>query len=967
MYIKMEQSKACQEQLLPVGEDPLYSPPAKKRKAASRDGRSATNPVCVDDSSGDETSQGTPKNDVESTTQSSSDDFRRPSIRHTTKPVRLNRRSSISPSVSSTTSNAYPLKQQALFIAEKVCVGTLPGVVVGEVCVEGEGLQSSIRFRMAVEVDDNDFAVTVQLKTVIKWDYGACTEPTTHLLRLRLTPAGATQMRTRTPAIFKKEVLNPEMCDDLAYVTFFLPAPLSESEQLNMQSIADSCNAKLSPETWSMMSASHVIAFTDSLSVRGEGAIKAVADARSQQASLGAKPYMSQPESFYGSSSVASSTTPSLSDPWSSPIRRSTRRSTRVNTLHTDYEFNVPARVSSKVSSSISTLPQDYVKPIPDDNPRELLTYPPLPQTGGITVTSNDLLCLQPQEFLNDIIIDFYLKYLFHELPEEKQAKVHMFNSFFYRRLTQRQAGGSTRSAAKSGGLVGISNSHQEMHDRVKKWTRNVDIFDKDFVFIPINEHAHWYLAVICFPGADGPVFESKQSVNTAADVSPMDMDADHAEHSHNHNGVSTGGSHSALSSPSDAEEVPDEDTRDSDDGSPLVRTLNPVVITDVPSQDRYGASSPSDSRMDTSPTTPETSSVSARNYSRQILSDGDSDSDDDGLERMDEEVLTPCTGAPAADAWDTSGECDGDQDENGEESEESDEEKYMSTTETISNAAQAQLHRTTSTVLVDDSLDSILTIDDSSTHTTSSRAVVSVDDAVLVCSESSSPPPLITISKSLGRTIVLRTNEERDRLDANFSFFANQDSVTCDVDAATATAAAAASTETLPDKSDVQNWPHCYDFDKPATEEDEVARPASTLKRRRNGRGLRKPAIKSQPCILLFDSLGSRYRNRVIANLRSYLAEEWAARKGSPRPFNAATMKSGYPKVPQQDNFCDCGVFVLQYVESMLQSPIQNYRLPLHIADWFSQETVGRKRQDIISLIQRLEQESVGAARDTS
>ena len=71
-----------------------------------------------------------------------------------------------------------------------------------------------------------------------------------------------------------------------------------------------------------LYSASHVIAFTDSLSVRGEGAIKAVADARSQQASLGAKPYMSQPESFYGSSSVASSTTPSLSDPWSSPIRR---------------------------------------------------------------------------------------------------------------------------------------------------------------------------------------------------------------------------------------------------------------------------------------------------------------------------------------------------------------------------------------------------------------------------------------------------------------------------------------------------------------------------------------------------------------------------------------------------------------------------------------------------------------------
>ncbi len=39
-----------------------------------------------------------------------------------------------------------------------------------------------------------------------------------------------------------------------------------------------------------------------------------------------------------------------------------------------------------------------------------LFIYPPPPSTGGITVTSDDLACLDEGEFLNDVIIDFYLK-----------------------------------------------------------------------------------------------------------------------------------------------------------------------------------------------------------------------------------------------------------------------------------------------------------------------------------------------------------------------------------------------------------------------------------------------------------------------------------------------------------------------------------------------------------------------------
>ena len=44
----------------------------------------------------------------------------------------------------------------------------------------------------------------------------------------------------------------------------------------------------------------------------------------------------------------------------------------------------------------------------------------------------------------------------------------------------------------------------QKRYARVKRWTKHVNIFEKDFVVVPINEHSHWFVAVICFPGLEG-------------------------------------------------------------------------------------------------------------------------------------------------------------------------------------------------------------------------------------------------------------------------------------------------------------------------------------------------------------------------------------------------------------------------------------------------------------------------------
>ena len=46
-----------------------------------------------------------------------------------------------------------------------------------------------------------------------------------------------------------------------------------------------------------------------------------------------------------------------------------------------------------------------------------LLTFPPPPATGGIAITNEDLFCLNDGEFLNDVIIDFYLKLVYTFQP----------------------------------------------------------------------------------------------------------------------------------------------------------------------------------------------------------------------------------------------------------------------------------------------------------------------------------------------------------------------------------------------------------------------------------------------------------------------------------------------------------------------------------------------------------------------
>ena len=114
---------------------------------------------------------------------------------------------------------------------------------------------------------------------------------------------------------------------------------------------------------------------------------------------------------------------------------------------------------------------------------KKALTYPNVGKKKT-TVEWSDLERLDEGEFLNDNLIGFYLRYLEQRLEEERPElakRVYFFNTFFFATLTNAHKGRKRFN-----------------YEGVQKWTRSVDLFTYDYIIVPINEQAHWYLAIIC-------------------------------------------------------------------------------------------------------------------------------------------------------------------------------------------------------------------------------------------------------------------------------------------------------------------------------------------------------------------------------------------------------------------------------------------------------------------------------------
>ncbi|NXF31798.1 SENP7 protease, partial [Nyctibius bracteatus] len=331
---------------------------------------------------------------------------------------------------------------------------------------------------------------------------------------------------------------------------------------------------------------------------------------------------------------------------------------------------------------------------------KNLIVYPPPPAKGGLGVTREDLECLEYGEFLNDVIIDFYLKYLLLEkAPKHLADRTHIFSSFFYKCLT--------RTEKTSEGDLKVSAA-QRRHRRVRTWTRHINIFSKDYIFVPVNEESHWYIAVICFPWLEEAVYEECPHQNSLY--------------------------HQPQYSPLRSE-------------SENTRTCSVLTFP---------------------------------------------------------------------------GNC-----------------------------------------------------------------------------------------------------KDEEEMDANRSLFSK---------GGNEIAASASALGSAISKISLSNS---------------------------------KRQICKRPCILILDSLKAGSVQKTVQVLREYLEMEWEAKRKTHREFNKSTMIDLCPRVPKQDNSSDCGVYLLQYVESFFQNPIVNFEQPLHLENWFPRQLIRSKREEIRDLILQLHfQQHSGSSR---
>ncbi|CAN8076503.1 unnamed protein product [Agarophyton chilense] len=150
---------------------------------------------------------------------------------------------------------------------------------------------------------------------------------------------------------------------------------------------------------------------------------------------------------------------------------------------------NATTRHPRSISESEEMLPLEQEEEVqeakdlnidaPYSGPTHLIFEYPRGQKGKIRVTAEERGRLEEKKYLNDSLIDFFFKYQEVALQQRApglQMTAKFFSSFFFGRLRR------TKPIDYEG---------------VRSWTKDVDIFSKQFVFVPICDSYHWSLIII--------------------------------------------------------------------------------------------------------------------------------------------------------------------------------------------------------------------------------------------------------------------------------------------------------------------------------------------------------------------------------------------------------------------------------------------------------------------------------------
>eukprot|EP00039_Didymoeca_costata_P006224 m.88484 g.88484 ORF g.88484 m.88484 type:complete len:978 (+) comp13167_c0_seq2:1231-4164(+) len=565
-----------------------------------------------------------------------------------------------------------------------------------------------------------------------------------------------------------------------------------------------------------------------------------------------------------------------------------------------------------------------------------VVTYPK--GKGGITITGEDMERLEPEMFLNDVLINFYLKYLTHEkLTPLARDRVHIFSTFLYKRLTQ-----NGRSEPKV----------TEEYKKVARWTGSVNLFQKDFLLFPVNENAHWFLVIVCYPGKSK--FTSWESTTVAK--------SENSEHPtlKQNEVVSLENENKAISASDSVKDgsvsvTHEKDSNKNNDDiveSPIVVENNATENnTEKPPESCERANTsketqvdgPEKSSADSDPTA-QFSQTSHENLTRYESNDCVEDAESQPLLEQDLEIMArkaakmePPDPPPTPPENEVVLQLN-----QGEESELSKskddaiepeakfrESEAFETAPEDSNTVielqseNDQLKSATITTTDADESESQPLLDQDAEPELSEQIPGPTGDILDSC-ETKSEPPLL-VEKDMPELV---------RVTANVRGPASESNEPSDPDAE----AAIKGVENLKfenhtprTRSVTRNSESCdiLELEEPPPNQ------AKIPKKNRRKKSSRKMStsdapLPQRPCILLFDSLGHN-RSNSYKVIKSYLAAVFKDQyKGSEdsqeykaRVEEIKGMKGFSVKAPKQNNFCDCGVFLLHYAEVFLRNPL--------------------------------------------
>lgn len=107
---------------------------------------------------------------------------------------------------------------------------------------------------------------------------------------------------------------------------------------------------------------------------------------------------------------------------------------------------------------------------------------------------------------------------------------------------------------------------------KVRRWTKSIDVFKKDYLLVPINKHMHWSLAVVCFPGCEDTTNKNKNTINTITNTTSTSR--------HHTSSIKEIVDLSTDPADEDAKDHPDSVTMDTRGRQPQVSELSPNTHT---------------------------------------------------------------------------------------------------------------------------------------------------------------------------------------------------------------------------------------------------------------------------------------------------------------------------------------------------------------------------------------------------